>query len=202
MIFDVPIVAFKSSGIPYTLGKAGIRVETKNFLEIAALIKVISEDRALRRSILIGQRKRLADYEPGKLKADLALFLASVGVQIPKPPISVVGEHTSRPILQIEGPFETSYSLATVNRELAFALEKQNQGQVAVFATEGPGDYQPERPLSRSYPGLRNSGSGAKNGRWLILSYAISILLGFVTWMVRSISCILPGKSRVYLSSG
>ena len=44
---------------------------------------------------------------------------------------------------RIEGPFDTSYSLAILNRN--FALAMSNLGQnVLLFSTEGPGDYEPD----------------------------------------------------------
>jgi glycosyltransferase involved in cell wall biosynthesis len=45
--------------------------------------------------------------------------------------------------IQIEGPFETSYSLAIVNRNLALSMEETGKFDVSIFATEGPGDYDP-----------------------------------------------------------
>lgn len=47
-------------------------------------------------------------------------------------------------LYRFEGPFESSYSLAVVNREMARALEALRPGTVALYATEGPGDYTPD----------------------------------------------------------
>ncbi len=43
---------------------------------------------------------------------------------------------------RIEGPFDSSYSLALINREIARSLAEQGV-QVALFSTEGPGDFAP-----------------------------------------------------------
>jgi len=43
---------------------------------------------------------------------------------------------------RIDGPFDSSYSLALVNREFARALNEQ-ETDVLLHSTEGPGDYQP-----------------------------------------------------------
>lgn len=43
-------------------------------------------------------------------------------------------------ILRLEGPFDSSYSLALVNRELARGLE-QTGSKVALLSSEGPGDF-------------------------------------------------------------
>jgi glycosyltransferase involved in cell wall biosynthesis len=44
---------------------------------------------------------------------------------------------------QFEGPFDSSYSLAIVNREMARAVEALHPGSVALHSTEGPGDFPP-----------------------------------------------------------
>ena len=43
---------------------------------------------------------------------------------------------------RIEGPFDSSYSLALVNREIARALHRAGH-EVALHSTEGPGDFAP-----------------------------------------------------------
>lgn len=45
---------------------------------------------------------------------------------------------------RIEGPFDSSYSLALINRETARALDKLDH-QVILHSTEGPGDFFPDR---------------------------------------------------------
>src|SRR5262249_3233867 len=58
--------------------------------------------------------------------------------------------HRRHPVtVQLQGPFETSYSLAVLNRELAVALSSHEDLDVSIYATEGPGDYAPqERDLA------------------------------------------------------
>ena len=57
---------------------------------------------------------------------------------------------------RIEGPFETSYSLAIINRHLAFALEEAEPGSAGLWATEGPGDYEPDPDLIALDPRLQS----------------------------------------------
>ena len=45
--------------------------------------------------------------------------------------------------IQVQGPFETSYSLAVMNRRLALGLDRSPGQAVSIYATEGPGDYRP-----------------------------------------------------------
>lgn len=51
---------------------------------------------------------------------------------------------SERPTWLIEGPFDSSYSLSIVNRELALAIEKQGD-IVGLHASEGPGDYEADQ---------------------------------------------------------
>ena len=44
---------------------------------------------------------------------------------------------------RIEGPFDSSYSLALLNRETALALDNMGQ-DVSLHSTEGPGDFDPD----------------------------------------------------------
>lgn len=55
---------------------------------------------------------------------------------------------------QIEGTFDNSYSLSIVNRELALALERQQPGKVALFATDGQRDYEPNLGFLQQIDGL------------------------------------------------
>ena len=58
---------------------------------------------------------------------------------------------SERPVWRIEGPFDSSYSLALVNRELAMALDRQGV-ETALLASEGPGDYQANADFLRTNP--------------------------------------------------
>lgn len=56
---------------------------------------------------------------------------------------------------RIEGPFDSSYSLALVNRELARAISALGH-DVALHSTEGPGDFLPDESFLRANPDLRS----------------------------------------------
>ncbi|MDX9786208.1 MAG: glycosyltransferase [Desulfobacterales bacterium] len=154
MAFDVPVIAFKSSNVAHTLGGAGILVTRKDHESLAALIKLLSEDRPFKRAIIGEQQKRVAEFTEARLFHLLGDFLAKQGVESPKPFGAPVHPATDRVRYQIEGPFETSYSLAIVNRKIALALEKKFPGAVSLFATEGPGDYLPDPVAVSAVPGL------------------------------------------------
>ncbi|NNV18870.1 glycosyltransferase [Ochrobactrum pseudogrignonense] len=55
---------------------------------------------------------------------------------------------------RLEGPFDSTYSLALVNREIARALEV-NGNRVSLHSTEGPGDFEPNAQFLRKHPDLK-----------------------------------------------
>ena len=54
---------------------------------------------------------------------------------------------------RIEGPFDSSYSLALLNRETALALEALGH-KVQLHSTEGPGDFDPAPDFLKANPSL------------------------------------------------
>ena len=75
MHFGVPIVAYASTGVPATLGGAGLLVEEKDWPTLAELIHRVTGDPTLRDAIVAGQRGRLAAFDATvigtRLRADL-----------------------------------------------------------------------------------------------------------------------------------
>lgn len=57
------------------------------------------------------------------------------------------------PRWRLEGPFDSSYSLASVNGETALALQEQG-AEVALWSSEGPGDYEPNPTFLAQHPAL------------------------------------------------
>lgn len=65
MWFDIPVLAYKSTAIPETLGEAAIMFTRKNDLPpIAALAKHLVRDSSSRAKVLKAQRKRRVDFLP------------------------------------------------------------------------------------------------------------------------------------------
>ena len=59
MWFDVPVLAYKSSAVPETLGEAGLMFTSKDDLvQVAALAKLIVRDNLLRAKVIKPQRSR------------------------------------------------------------------------------------------------------------------------------------------------
>lgn len=62
MHFDLPVVAYAATGVPSTLGDAGILVHEKDFPVIAELIHRVVHDAGLRKAVIAGQRRRLGAF--------------------------------------------------------------------------------------------------------------------------------------------
>ncbi len=166
MVYDLPVIACKNSNIPATMAGAGLVVDSAEIIEVAALLKTVIIDRPLRRSLIQFQRERIAELTWDKLAKNLFSYLNNRGVSLPEISTKLDYKRIRRKCYQIEGPIETSYSLALVNRELAFALARKFPGKVGLFATEGPGDYHPAPGDIDAIPGLSDLvGKGSKRSR-------------------------------------
>jgi glycosyltransferase involved in cell wall biosynthesis len=65
MWFDIPVLAFKSSAVPETLGEAGFMFTSKTDMEsLAALAHLVVTDRKLREAIITAQRQRRLAFLP------------------------------------------------------------------------------------------------------------------------------------------
>ena len=71
MVFDLPIIAFNSTAVPFTLEGAGILINSRSLDMVGELINRVAHDGELRRRIIEGQRARLEKYR----KLDLRSFL-------------------------------------------------------------------------------------------------------------------------------
>lgn len=72
MWFDIPILAYKSSAVPETLGEAGILFTSKNDLsQVAALAKLLVKDRLLRSKVTFAQRRRRESFTKPVVNASL-----------------------------------------------------------------------------------------------------------------------------------
>ncbi|GLI45399.1 glycosyltransferase [Methanoculleus bourgensis] len=144
MEFNVPVIAYNSSNIPYTLGDAGILINEKQHTEIAHLIEYLLKHRSLLRRIIECQRQHLQAYSLSTLTHRLVVYLKENGIEPPGPSNWIIQNDCCETVrYRVEGPFDSSYSLAIVNRELAQALNIQYPDEIALYSTEGPGDYSP-----------------------------------------------------------
>jgi len=142
MVFDLPIIAIDNSNIKNTLNGGGILLEEKNIDDIANILIDLSNNRSYRREVLYGQRNALKNYQPQNIKKALVEFLNLLNINISYSTEENTDHSADESILfQIEGSFDSTYSLASVNREMARSLNKLYPNKVSLFSTEGGGDF-------------------------------------------------------------
>ena len=72
MAADVPVLAYSAAAVPETLGGAGVQFAPKDMEYAAELLGSLAFDDDLRRSVIAGQRKRLADFSDERIERELA----------------------------------------------------------------------------------------------------------------------------------
>ena len=152
MLFDVPVLAHAASSIPGTMGEGGLLTSHNDPAGMAATLHMLLTEPALRRRTIAGQRRNLARFAPAHLRAQLAAYLTQLDIEIPQPP-AMHDTTPAAPYWQIEGPFDSSYSLALVNRELARALSLRG-ADVGLRSMEGQGDFPPSAQFLASDPSI------------------------------------------------
>lgn len=79
MAFDLPIIAYSSTAIPYTLNGAGLTFNRKDFPMVGELVESVRGDKAVHGAVVKGQRERLESFSPdsvrGTLKEAITLVL-------------------------------------------------------------------------------------------------------------------------------
>ena len=63
MVFDLPIIAYDCTAVPFTLDGAGVLVRHKKVDYIAELIEIVAHRKPLRQQIILGQQQRLERFK-------------------------------------------------------------------------------------------------------------------------------------------
>jgi len=83
MAFDLPIVAYSSTAIPYTLAGAGLTFDRKEFAMVGELLEALRADALLCDTVVSGQRERLKAFSGVAVRQDLKNALARLEVCAP-----------------------------------------------------------------------------------------------------------------------
>ena len=146
MLFDIPVMAYNSSNIKSTLNSGGILFNKKSPLHVASTIKLLRENTAFKTEVLNTQREAIKTYKHENIVMEIVEYLKIFDI-----PCSYdVQKKEEKVTYQFEGPFDSSYSLAMLNRYSALAFEKKYSGEVALFSTEGNGDYEADNKFLRA----------------------------------------------------
>lgn len=161
MAFDLPVVAFDSSAIRSTLGGSGILVGDRSPESVVRALRPVLEDREVRRKVLRGQRQRLRAFDVGVCAANLYRFIKPFVSSDVKDRLEDAGSileaasnvSPKREYI-VEGPCETSYSLALVNRALAASLDCAADTSAALVPLEGMPEYCFDQRAAADHPEL------------------------------------------------
>jgi glycosyltransferase involved in cell wall biosynthesis len=148
MAFDLPVIAYASSAVPETLGEAGISISDKDPATLLEALIRVHQDRAYREEVIRSQRSRLLRFSRQRIETELRDWLIRVGaydgVAEPSGLDARIDEGSAparRTHYVIEGPYETSYSLAIVNRNIALALSRREECTAYIEPADGTEDY-------------------------------------------------------------
>jgi glycosyltransferase involved in cell wall biosynthesis len=77
MAFDLPVIAYRATGVPYAMGSSGLLIGSKRYDVIAELIAMVVGDENLRSRVVSGQRRRLEEMTPERVAEKLLDFVRS-----------------------------------------------------------------------------------------------------------------------------
>ena len=150
MASDLPVVALASSAVSETVGCGGLLLDSDDPAVAAGVLRTIGDEPELRRRLILAGRENIQRFRRNATLVELARFLrhrAGIDLAVPDEPAPDAPACPWR----IEGPFDSSYSLAAVNRSLARALVEQGV-DVGLRSTEGPGDFPPDPAFLQRAP--------------------------------------------------
>ena len=142
MAAQVPVVALASSAVTETMGGAGVLLDSSDPHTVSRAVEKVMTDSDYRNEVLWRQNRRLEKITTFNVAEALQRVLQKISCK------------TQAIRVQVQGPIESSYSLAILNREAALQLDAVEGFDVSVFPTEGPGDYPPNLDAIASIPGL------------------------------------------------
>lgn len=138
MRYDTPVLAYNAGGIATTVVKEGL-FEKKAPATVADKIIQIQQNPYFRHNLLKKQKVKLQTFSYENTKQNLITFLnETFHAELQNLPVA---KKVQTSTCQIEGPFDSSYSLAIVNADIAKALSREYE--VKLHSTEGAGDFTP-----------------------------------------------------------
>lgn len=75
MFFEIPIIAYDSSAISYTLGESGFLLKEKKPLETACVIDRIAKSEQLKKTLIDGEKDRLKSFEHNVIEEQFLTYL-------------------------------------------------------------------------------------------------------------------------------
>jgi len=161
MTFGLPVLARAAGSVAETLGEGGLILEERGSArEMAAAARLILEEPALRMRILEAQRRSVERYERAVIVGALERHLRQLGFEVA---LNKGGGETPPALWTMQGPYDSSYSLAIVNRELARGLERTGE-RIALESRDGPGVFAPSEAFLAANPDVAAMAAHASEG--------------------------------------
>ena len=132
---------------PRCWARAGSFWKRASPILFAIAAKLVLEEPWLRRQIVHAQRREFRRLQRLSIRKKLKV-IAALGRRK-----SRTEDRRNTATWQIEGPFDSSYSLAIVNREVALALSEQGEA-VELVSRDGPGPFPPAADFLQKNPAI------------------------------------------------
>ena len=140
MAHDLPVLAYATGAVPFTMNPHDHDPRTilasREPQAVAEAILALADDPALRSEIVEDQRRNLQRFRLSLHVPTLVQALACAGARPMVDPV-LKAEMMESLRFTVTGHVNGSYSLASVNRSLALALDAANPGRVRVEPVEG-----------------------------------------------------------------
>ena len=152
MWHGIPVFAYDAGAVRETMGNGGIVFTDKTPASVAHLIHTILCSPEITSAIQKKQHERVSAFSFKKVETRL---LELTEKWINDKALNEETKPQKKIKIQMQGPFETSYSLAQVNRFLIEAMHKEDLANVSIHCAEGSGDYTPkekdmlDKPLAK-----------------------------------------------------
>lgn len=144
MAFGTPVFALDSTAVAETMGGAGWLLKTVSPGELADAICSVFRTRSGLRRVIRDQRKRVGELSIEQTFPRLMRFIArTFDLSLPDLDRGQSFER-DKPIagqVAFEGPFDGTYSLSQVNRNLAIAAQSAEAIEVVAIPREGTDEY-------------------------------------------------------------
>lgn len=137
--YDIPVLAYNAGGISSTVIKDSL-MENKSTSYISKRIIQIVDDSLLRAKIVLQQQNLLNNFSNKNIRNKFIDFLYTLGINKLSFKENIKIEDKLN--IKVEGPFDSTYSLAIVNKNLANVLSQKHN--LSLHSTEGYGDFKPE----------------------------------------------------------
>ena len=164
-VCDTPTLLYRGEGALSFFRGNGAMLKTMNPEDLARMMAILLTNPDYAAQIVASQREILKQTSQDAAVSRLSKLFDLWNLKWER---NGSVAHSSAPCVQdvlwqMEGPFDSTYSLALVNRETARALALSKKS-MALFSTDGKGDYLPDTSfLARYYPEILSLWKSGEN---------------------------------------